>query len=142
VQSVVGSRFHCTQFKSCLFFLASSVLSEQGIYVSRLNGNDRKTCGKLNSPCRTISYGKQKVSPGSYIYLDGSATSKNPYTCEDLDPGYPGIRLSKSVSFVSIRSRAHISYLHANSWLVDGTKFNKSQTFRWMDSTQSLVEVA
>ena len=118
-----ASRFHCTQFKSCLFFLASSVPSEQGIYVSRLNGNDRKTCGKLNSPCRTISYGIQQVSAGSYIYLDGSATSKNPYTCETLDPGHPGICLTKSVSFVSIRSRAYISCLHGNSWLVDGTKF-------------------
>ncbi|CAB4027547.1 Hypothetical predicted protein, partial [Paramuricea clavata] len=101
----------------------SSALSEQGIYVSRLNGNDRKTCGKLNSPCRTISYGIQQVSAGSYIYLDGSATSKNPYTCEVLNPGYPGIRLGKSVSFVSIRSRAYISCLHGNPWLVDGTKF-------------------
>ncbi|CAB3986315.1 Hypothetical predicted protein, partial [Paramuricea clavata] len=86
-------------------------------------GNDRKTCGKLNSPCRTISWGIQQVSSGSYIYLDGSATSKNPYTCEALDPIYSGIRLNKSVSFVSIRSRAHISCLHANPWLVDGTKF-------------------
>ncbi|CAB4002937.1 Hypothetical predicted protein, partial [Paramuricea clavata] len=106
-----------------IFTIASFVPSEQGIYVSRLNGNDRKTCGKLNSPCRTISYGIQQVSAGSYIYLDGSATSKNPYNCETLDPGHPGIRLTKSVSFVSIRSRAYISCLHGNSWLVDGTKF-------------------
>ncbi|CAB3986314.1 Hypothetical predicted protein [Paramuricea clavata] len=40
-----------------------------------------------------------------------------------LDQGHPGIHLSKSVSFVSIRSRAYISCLHGNTWLVDGTKF-------------------
>ena len=106
-----------------MFSLAISVLSEQGIYVSRLNGNDRKTCGKLNSPCRTISYGIQQVSAGSYIYLDGSATAKNPYTCETRDPEHPGIHLTKSVSFVSMRSRAYISCLHGNPWFVNGTKF-------------------
>ncbi|CAB4002939.1 Hypothetical predicted protein, partial [Paramuricea clavata] len=106
-----------------LYTSASFVPSQQGIYVSRLNGDDTITCGKLNPPCRTISYGIQQVSAGSYIYLDGSATSRDPYNCEALDPGYPGIHLSKSVSFVGIRLRAYISCLHGNPWLVDGTKF-------------------
>ena len=102
-------------------FLASSVLSEQGIYVSRHTGNDAKTCGKVNSPCRSISFGIKQLSTGSYIYLDGSVTFQNPYTCDALDSGHPGIHLTKSVSFVSIRSRAYISCLHGNPWLVDGT---------------------
>ena len=102
-------------------FLASSVLSEQGVYVSRHTGNDTKTCGKINSPCRTISFGIKQLSTGSYIYLDGSVTSQNPYTCDAPDPRHPGIHLTKSVSFVSIRSRAYISCFHGNPWLVDGT---------------------
>ena len=102
-------------------FLASSVLSEQGVYVSRHTGNDTKTCGKVGSPCRTISFGIKQLSTGSYIYLDGSVTFQNPYTCDALDPGHPGIHLTKSVSFVSIISRAYISCIHGNSWLVDGT---------------------
>ena len=103
-------------------FLAYLVLSEKGIYVSRLTGHDTKTCGKVGSPCRTIFYGIQQLSTGLYVYLDGANTLNNPYTCEVLDPGHPGIYLSKSVSFVGIKSRAHISCLHGNYWLVNGTK--------------------
>ena len=99
------------------------VLSEEGIYVSRFNGNDTKTCGKVSSPCRTIYYGIQQLSTGLYIYLDGTGTLKHPYACQASDPGHSGISLTKSISFVSIKSRAHISCLHGNSWLADGTEF-------------------
>ena len=105
-----------------ILFLAFLVLSEEGIYVSRFNGHDTKTCGKVSSPCRTISYGIQQLSTGLYIYVDGTDTLKNPYACEALDPGHPGILLTKSASFVSIKSRAHISCLHGNPWLANGTK--------------------
>ena len=105
-----------------LLFLALLVLSEEGIYVSRFNGNDTKTCGKVSSPCRTIYYGIQQLSTGLYIYVDGTDTLKNPYACEALDPGHPGILLIKSASFVSIKSRAYISCLHGNPWLADGTQ--------------------
>ena len=103
-------------------FLAFLVLSEEGIYVSRFNGNDTKTCGKVSSPCRTISYGIQQLSTGLYIYLDGTDTLKTPYDCQGSDPRYPGILLTKSVSFVSIKSRAHISCLRGIPWLAYGTK--------------------
>ena len=96
------------------------VLSEEGIYVSHLTGHDAKTCGKVSSPCRTISYGIQQLSTGLYIYLDGTNTLENPYTCEPLDPGQPGIFLNKSVSFVGIKSRAHISCVHGNAWIANG----------------------
>ena len=105
-----------------LLFLGFLVLSEEGIYVSRFNGHDTKTCGKVSSPCRTISYGLQQLSTGLYIYLDGTDTLKYPYACEALDLGHSGIYLNKSASFVSIKSRAHISCLHGNPWLVNGTK--------------------
>ena len=103
-------------------FLAFLVLSEEGIYVSRFNGNDTKTCGKVSSPCRTISYGIQQLSAGLYIYLDGTGTLKNPYTCQSSDPRHPGIALTRSASFVSIKSRAHISCLRGKPWLAYGTK--------------------
>ena len=98
------------------------VLSEQGIYVSRLTGHDTKTCGKVSSPCRSISYGIQQLSTGLYIYLDGTDTLEDPYACQALDPAYPGILLNKSASFVSVKSRAYISCHHGNHWLVDGTR--------------------
>ena len=96
-------------------------MSKQGIYVSRLTGHDTKTCGKVSSPCRTISYGTQQLSTELYIYLDGTDTLKNPYTCEAVYTGYLGILLTKSVSFISIKSRAHISCLNGKHWLVNGT---------------------
>ena len=105
-----------------ILFLAFLVLSEEGIYVSRFTGHDTKACGKVSSPCRTISYGIQQLSTGLYIYLDGTGTLKDPYACEALDPGHPGIFLTKSASFVSIKSRAHISCLHGNPWLLNGTQ--------------------
>ena len=90
--------------------------------MSRFTGKDTKTCGQVNSPCRSIFYGIQKMSLWTNIYLDGTGTLKNPYTCEDVDPSHAGIRLNKSVSFFSIKSRAHISCFHGNPWLVDGSK--------------------
>ncbi len=101
-------------------------LAEETIYVSRSSGNDSTTCGTVSSPCRTISYAIHQVSEYSYIYLDGTGTTKDPYTCErPLNPEeYSGINLTKSVSFVGIKSRAYISCLHVNQWLVDGTKHN------------------
>ena len=109
------------------FFLASAATSgEIRIYVSRHSGNDTKTCGKESFPCRTISYGLKQLSSGLYIYLDGTATSISPYTCEALEQGHPGIYLTRSVSFVSIRSRTYISCLHGNPWFVHGTKHKDS----------------
>ena len=103
-------------------FPAFLALSEERIYVSRFTGYDTKTCGKVSSPCRTISYGIQKLSTGLYIYLDGTNTLRDPYSCETLGQGYPGIYLDRSVLFVGIKSRAHISCIHGKAWLADGSK--------------------
>ncbi|XP_028408858.1 uncharacterized protein LOC114531446 [Dendronephthya gigantea] len=96
--------------------------SQHSIYVSRFNGNDTTNCGTPIFPCRSISYGILQLTEGSVIYLDGKETTENPYQCERQDPGQPGIRINKSISFVSIRSRAYISCLHGNPWLVNGIK--------------------
>ena len=106
-----------------MLFLAFLALSKQEIYLSRLVGHDTKTCGQVSSPCRTISYGIQQLSTGHYIYLDGTNTLQNPYACQASDPGLPGIYLTKNVSFVSMKSRAHISCLHGNHWLVNGNEY-------------------
>ena len=59
---------------------------------------------------------------GTYIYLNGSGTSQNPYTCQSAMPGHRGIYFSKSISFVGIRSRAYISCFYGSPWLVNGTE--------------------
>ena len=99
-------------------------MSEQGIYVSQVNGFDIKACGKVTAPCRTISYGIQKLSTGLYIYLDGTGTFKNPYTCQILYPAVlPFVYFNQNISFVSIKSRAYISCRSSYSWIADGSKF-------------------
>ena len=113
--------FYC-HLNFYLIFVAFSALSEQGIYVSRHSGHDTKTCGNVSFPCRTISYGIQQLSTELYIYLDGTDTLINPYTCKALDPQHPIILLNQSISFLSIKSRTYISCLHGNSWLADGTR--------------------
>ena len=97
-------------------------MSEQGIYVSRVNGHDIKECGISSAPCRTIPYAIQKLSTGLYIYLDGTGTLENPYTCQVLYPRPLRIYLNKSISFVSIESRAYISCPHGYAWWTDATR--------------------
>ena len=91
------------------------------VYVSRFSGNDIRTCGTPLLPCRTISYAIDRATEGSCIYLDGTGTSKDPYSCQPLKPeSSAGVYLGKSMSFVGIKSRAYISCLHDNEWFVDG----------------------
>ena len=95
--------------------------TEKTIYVSGFSGNDSTTCGTPLLPCRTISYAIHQASEGFDIYLDGTGTSKDPYSCQPLKPGYSvGIYLNKSISFVGFKSRAYVSCLPGNEWLIDG----------------------
>ena len=89
-------------------------------YVSRFSGKDSTTCGTPLLPCRTINYGLHEVFDGLLVYLDGTGTEKDPYTCQSLNNSHSGIYLTKSVSFVGVKSRAYISCLHGNEWLADG----------------------
>ena len=135
-----------------MILLVCVAWSEKAIYVSRLAGNDSTNCGAHLSPCRTISQGVHQASDGACIYLDGTATSKDPYTCQSLDEEHRGIYLTKGVSFVGIRSRAYISCLHGNRWLVDGSKNKtgirvsfyaltfRNTTFRFFDAIVNITE--
>ena len=89
-------------------------------YVSRFTGKDSTTCGTPLLPCRTINYGLHEVFDGLLVYLDGTETEKDPYNCQSLNNSQSGIYLTKSVSFVGVKSRAYISCLHGNEWLADG----------------------
>lgn len=88
--------------------------------MSRFYGNDSTTCGTVLLPCRTISFAIHQASEDSIIYLDGTNTSKNPYSCRPVNIENPDIHLTKSVSFIGIRSRAYISCRDGNQWFVNG----------------------
>ena len=88
----------------CIIFQITA-LSFAGkiIYVSRFSGNDSTTCGTPLLPCSTISYAIHQASEGSYIHIDGTFTSKDPYLCQTLKTEYSvGVYLTKSISFVGI----------------------------------------
>ena len=97
--------------------------AKHAIYVSRFSGKDSAICGTPLLPCRTINYALNEVSDGLLIYLDGTRTKIDPYTCQSLNHSHSGIYLTKSVSFVGIKSRAYISCLQGNQWLADGVKY-------------------
>ena len=98
-------------------------------YVSRFSGKDSAICGTPLLPCRTINYALHEVSEGMLVYWDGTRTEKYPYTCQSFNHSYSGVYLTKSVSFVGIRSRAYISCLHGNKWLADGANHKDGLNF-------------
>lgn len=91
------------------------------IYVSKVSGNDSTNCGSQYLPCRTISHAMYKASTGSVIYLDGTNTTLDPFKCQPLTSRHRGIYVDKNISFVGIRSRAHIVCDADQNWIVNGT---------------------
>ena len=96
------------------------------VFVSRARGKDTNGCGVHSKPCYSIPYALQQATEGSTVYLDGTGTESSPYTCESFHTKHSGVSLEKSVSFVGIKSRAHISCNHGNSWFVNGGRNKNS----------------
>ena len=67
------------------------------MYLSR-TGNDNGSCDQKN-PCKTIGRAVTLATHDDLIYLDGTNTSKNPYTC-DSETLHPGIYINKSLSLI------------------------------------------
>ena len=96
------------------------------VFVSRARGKDTNGCSVHSKPCYSIPYALQQATEGSTVYLDGTGTESSPYTCESFHTKHSGVSLEKSVSFVGIKSRAHISCNHGNSWFVNGGRNKNS----------------
>ena len=62
------------------------------MYLSR-TGEDNGSCDQKN-PCNTIGWAVTLATYDDLIYLDGTNTSKNPYTCDS------GIYINKSLSLI------------------------------------------
>ena len=67
------------------------------MYLSR-TGKDNGSCDQKN-PCYTIGWAVTLATHDDVIYLDGTNTSKNPYTC-DSGTLHPGIYINKSLSLI------------------------------------------
>ena len=101
------------------------------MYISRA-GDDRWSCDQ-SKPCRNIWRAVGLASRGDRIYLDGTNTGKNPYTCQSGFSQHSGININKSLSLIGfgpIPSQIRCS---------EGTslKFNGSQNVSKMEVTLS-----
>lgn len=67
------------------------------MYLSR-TGKDNGSCDQKN-PCNTIGWAVTLATHDDLIYLDGTNTGKNPYTC-DSGTLHPGIYINKSLSLI------------------------------------------
>ena len=81
------------------------------MYVSRYHGRDLPTCGSTQSPCKTVMRGVEIAGWNDRIWLDGTVTTSDPYTCEPTKQEKQAItgivNVSKSLQFVAFSSSAH-----------------------------------
>lgn len=76
---------------------AGYVTEGRNLYLSR-TGEDNGSCDQKD-PCNTIRWAVTLATHDDLIYLDGTNTSKNPYTC-DSGTSHPGIYINKSLSLI------------------------------------------
>ena len=96
-RKALGTRFLI--FSRSYVFSAFAGYDTEGrnLYLSR-TGNDNGSCDQKN-PCKTIGRAVTLATHDDLIYLDGTNTSKNPYTC-DSRTLHPGIYINKSLSLI------------------------------------------
>ena len=90
------------------------------MYISRASGNDSWSCDE-SMPCKTIWRVVTLASRGDSIYLDGTNTENDPYTCQSGTGILPGIHINNSVSLIGIGPRPHICCLEGTGLMFDGS---------------------
>ena len=115
--------------------LTGNVSKEKNLYVSRVSGDDSWSCNQ-NKPCKTIWRAVTLASRGDHIYLDGTNTEKDPYTCQSGTSPHPGIYINKSLSLIGFGPmHPHIRCPEGTSLTFDGsgsaqeTEINLSRLF-------------
>ena len=68
-------------------------------YISHASGDDSGPCNRIK-PCKHIWKAVTLASSKDYIYLDGTNTENNPYTCQSENTAHPGIYINKSLTLV------------------------------------------
>ena len=66
--------------------LSTTERTSSSIYVSQANGTDSATCGSQDAPCKTLVHSLLHVVNGGSLFLDGTGSSKHPYTCNSSMP--------------------------------------------------------
>ncbi|KXJ14787.1 hypothetical protein AC249_AIPGENE24464 [Exaiptasia diaphana] len=75
------------------------------VYVSKAKGVN-SPCGTKVSPCKTLPIGFDKLSNGGQLYVDGTGTDMDPYTCESNGGR---LLLKKGFEMKSYKNHAQIS---------------------------------
>ena len=74
------------------------------MYVSQVSGEEDWSCDQLK-PCKTIRRAATLASRGDHIYLDGTNSDKDPYTCQSAGTSeHQGIYINKSLSLIGYGS--------------------------------------
>ncbi|XP_068686624.1 uncharacterized protein [Montipora foliosa] len=82
------------------FYTAGGYVAEgKSFYISRSSGSDSWICDQKN-PCNTIWRAVTLASHDDRIYLDGTNTDKDPYTCLGGTSVHPDICITKSLSLI------------------------------------------
>ena len=68
-------------------------------YISRASGDDSWSCNRIK-PCKHIWKAVTLATSKDYIYLDGTNTENDPYTCQSETAAHQGININKSLSLV------------------------------------------
>ena len=106
-----------------LSILTGDVSKGKNLYISRASGNDSWSCVK-KEPCKTIWRAVTLASRGDHIYLDGTNTEKDPYTCQSGTSPHPGIYINKSLSLIGFGSMPpHIRCTEENKLTFDGSEY-------------------
>ena len=71
---------------------AIALSREYDVYVSRYIGKDSSNCGSKATPCRTLARGVEIAVWNGRIFLDGTLSEWDPYTCERNSSNNSGIR--------------------------------------------------
>jgi len=92
----------------------------RNLYISRAAGNDSWSCDE-STPCKTIWRAVTLTSRGDSIYLDGTNTENDPYTCQSGTAVLPGIYINNSVSLIGIGPRPQIRCSEGTGLTFDGS---------------------
>ena len=74
-------------FEDCSLSTTVIPPRRSSVYVSQADGTDGAYCGSQDAPCKTLVYSLLHivVNNGS-LFLDGTGSSKHPYTCNSSKP--------------------------------------------------------
>ncbi|PFX28788.1 Uncharacterized protein YfaL [Stylophora pistillata] len=98
LQCAMGCDFKPIYVLSCLFYrLIGRVSKATNIYISRASGNDSWSCVQ-RKPCKTIWRGVSLASDRDAIYLDGTNTDQDPYSCHSTQ--HLGVYINKRLALI------------------------------------------